>query len=306
MPKLTKLSLGTALALVLAGPALADSATTTAPADKAADTAKTADASTAPAPTADTVVATVNGTKITLGNVIALRDQLPPQYAQLPGPVLFKGIVQQLIQQTLLQQSVEGKLTQKDQLSFENSKRAFLAGVALDKVTQDATSDAALQAAYDKQYSDAKPGTEYHAAHILVKTKAEADKIEAELKKGADFATLAKKDSTDKGSATQGGDLGWFGEGMMVEPFQKAVEALKPGEVSAPVQTQFGWHVIKLEGTRPAKKPTLDDVKDELSKQLEQQAVEAKVAELTKGAKIEDDSKGIDPKVLDDKNLLKN
>ena len=189
MPKLTKLSLGTALALVLAGPALADTATTAAPADKATtDTAKTADASTAPAPSVDTVVATVNGTKITLGNVIALRDQLPPQYAQLPGPVLFKGIVQQLIQQTLLQQSVEGKLSQKDQLSFENSKRAFLAGVALDKVTQDATSDAALQAAYDKQYSDTKPGTEYHATHILVKTKAEADKIEAELKKGAEAA----------------------------------------------------------------------------------------------------------------------
>lgn len=296
MPKLTKLCLGTALALGLAVPVMAQTAT-----KPAADTATAAK----PAPTADTVVATVNGTKITLGNVIALRDQLPPQYRQLPDPVLFKGIVDQLIQQSLLEQSMQGKMTKQDKLALENSQRAFVAGVALSEITKSAVTDAALNAAYKKQYADVKPGTEYHAAHILVSTKQEAEKIKAQLDKGASFAKLAKQDSKD-GSAANGGDLGWFGKGMMVKPFEDAVMKLKPGQVSDPVQTQFGWHIIKLEGTRPGKVPTLDQVRGKLAKEIEQKAVTAKIDALTKNAKITRDTSGIDPKVMRDQKLLQN
>ncbi|MDE3028402.1 MAG: peptidyl-prolyl cis-trans isomerase, partial [Paracoccaceae bacterium] len=117
------------------------------------------------------------------------------------------------------------------------------------------------------------------------------------------FAALAKANSKD-GSAANGGDLGWFGLGMMVKPFEDAVVKLKPGQISDPVQTQFGWPIIKLDETRPAKTPTIDQVKDELTKQIEQAAVTAKIDALTKDAKITRSDTGIDPKVLQDETLI--
>lgn len=298
MTKLTQLCLGAAVALGFAVPAFADgtATTTAAPAPAAAPASDV---------TADTVVATVNGTKITIGDMIAMRDQLPPQYLQLPDDVLFKGILDQLIQQTTLEQSVSGKMSKKDTLQLENTKRAFLANVALTAVTDAAVTNDALQKAYDAKYATMDPGLEYHAAHILVQTEDEAKAIKAKLDAGGDFAQLAKENSKD-GSAAEGGDLGWFGKGMMVKPFEDAVVAMKPGQVSDPVQTQFGWHIIKLEETRPAKKPTLDDVKDELAKQIQQDAVGAKIKELTDAAKIERTDTGIDPKVLQNEALLGN
>ncbi len=298
MTKLTQLCLGAAVALGVAVPAFADgAATTTAPAAAPAPAASNV--------TADTVVATVNGTKITIGDMIAMRDQLPPQYLQLPDDVLFKGILDQLIQQTTLEQSVSSKLSKKDTLQLENTKRAFMANVALTAVTDAAVTDDALQKAYDAKYAAMDAGLEYHAAHILVQTEAEAKAIKAKLDAGGDFAQLAKENSKD-GSAAQGGDLGWFGKGMMVKPFEDAVVAMKPGQVSDPVQTQFGWHIIKLEETRPAKKPALADVKDELAKQIQQEAVGAKIKELTDAAKIERTDTGIDPAVLKNETLLGN
>ena len=298
MTKLTQLCLGAAVALGVAVPAFADgAASTTAPAAAPAPAASNV--------TADTVVATVNGTKITIGDMIAMRDQLPPQYLQLPDDVLFKGILDQLIQQTTLEQSVSSKLSKKDTLQLENTKRAFMANVALTAVTDAAVTDDALQKAYDAKYAAMDAGLEYHAAHILVQTEAEAKAIKAKLDAGGDFAQLAKENSKD-GSAAQGGDLGWFGKGMMVKPFEDAVVAMKPGQVSDPVQTQFGWHIIKLEETRPAKKPALADVKDELAKQIQQEAVGAKIKELTDAAKIERTDTGIDPAVLKNETLLGN
>ena len=284
MAHFAKMLLGATLALGLALPALADTA--------------------APAPTAETVVATVNGTKITLGEMVAMRDQLPAQYKNVPNETLFKAILDQLIQQTLLQQSVAGKLSALEKLELANTERAFVANTVLQGIASAATSDEALKAAYDKQYANTTPGLEYHAAHILVPTEQEAKDIKAKLDAGGDFAALAKEDSKD-GSASQGGDLGWFGLGMMVKQFEDAVVALKPGEVSAPVQTQFGWHIIKLIETRPAKKPTLDEVKQELSQTLQQDAVGAKLKTLTDAAKIERTDAGIDPNLLSDTTLVK-
>lgn len=313
MLNLTKLCLGGVLALGLAAPAFADS-TTPPSSDSTAAPAAPAPAAPAAAPsmtdaktgkpvTADTVVATVNGTKITLGEMIALRQQLPPQYQQLPDDVLFKGILDQIVQQTLLAQSVENNLTTKDKLQLENTKRAFLATLVLQGVSQAAITDDAVKAAYDKKYANFDAGLEYHAAHILVPTEAEAKDIKAKLDGGADFATLAKQDSKD-GSAQDGGDLGWFGVGVMVKPFEDAVVKLKPGEVSEPIQTQFGWHIIKLIETRPAKKPSIDEVHDDLAKQLEQDAVGAKIKALTDAAKVEKSADGIDPKLLSDTDLI--
>jgi len=252
---------------------------------------------------ADTVVATVNGTAITLGHMIVLRETLPDQYQALPDDVLFKGILEQLIQQAALEQSLAGKITKRDALALENSRRGYLSGVALEGVVAAAVTDTALQAAYDAKYAGAGGQTEYHAAHILVDTQEKAAALKAEIDTGADFAELARANSTD-GAAESGGDLGWFGPGMMVKPFEDAVLAMKPGEVAGPVQTQFGWHLIKLAETRIASAPPLDQVRDELATEIEKTAVAAAIDALTAAATVTRPGEGIDPAALKDQSLL--
>jgi peptidyl-prolyl cis-trans isomerase C len=256
--------------------------------------------------TAETVVATVNGTDITLGNVIAMRESLPDQYQQLPDETLYNGILEQLIQQTALAQSAEPGLTRRDRINLENQSRAYMAGALLQGVVAKAVTDEAIQAAYDArvQSLSATPLVEYNASHILVATEAEAAELRAQLDGGADFAELAAANSTD-GSAAGGGSLGWFGPGMMVKPFEDAVVAMKPGEIAGPIQTQFGWHLIKLVETRNASVPALDEMRDELAGQIEQQSVEAFIKEKTDAAAITRVD-GIDPALLRDQTLLGN
>ena len=147
--------------------------------------------------------------------------------------------------------------------------------------------------------------TRARARHILVETEEEAKALKAELDGGADFAALAKDKSTGP-SGPNGGDLGWFGLGMMVKPFEDAVLALEPGQVSDPIQTQFGWHVIKLNETRMAEIPSLDDSRAELEGDLRSKAVEARVVSLTDNATIEKMVEGIDKSVLRNTALLDN
>lgn len=256
-------------------------------------------------PTADTVVAVVNGTEITIGNMIAAREALPQQYQSLPDDVLFNGVLEQLIQQTALAQSAEGKETKADLLTLENQKRSYLSAIILDAVAKSAVTDEALKKLYDEKYAAAAPGKEYNAAHILVKTEDEAKAIKAEIDGGADFNTLAKEKSTGP-SGPNGGDLGWFGLGSMVKPFEDVVVKLEKGQVSDPVQTEFGWHVIKLNDVRTAEVPKFDDVKEQLAGDLRQAAVEAKVKELTDAAKVEKKADGIDPAILKNTALIGN
>lgn len=256
------------------------------------------------APTADTVVATVNGTAITLGHMIIAREALPDQYKALPPDVLFKGILDQLVQQTALEQSMDGKLTRRDTLHLENEERGYVSARALEAVVRGAVTDEALQAAYDARFKDAAPQTEYNAAHILVADEAKAKELLAELEAGADFAELAKTNSTDTGSGAAGGDLGWFGLGMMVKPFEEAVVAAEVGKVAGPVQSDFGFHLILVKETRVAAQPTLDDIRDELATEIEQQAIESHVTEVTAAAAVETPGDGIDPALLSDLSLL--
>ncbi|MHC9235558.1 peptidylprolyl isomerase [Pseudooceanicola sp. 502str34] len=288
-----------ALCLSLPMTAVAQDATPTTEAPAAEATSETP----AKAATADTVVATVNGVDITLGHMILVRAGLPAQYAQLPNDALFEGILQQLIQQTALSQGVD-EVPHRVELAMENEKRALMAGEAVTAYMETAITDDALQAAYEAQYGDAEPGTEYHAAHILVETEDEAKAIKEELDGGADFAALARDKSTGPSGPT-GGDLGWFSDGMMVKPFEDAVKGMEPGAVSDPVQTQFGWHVIKLEETRDKAAPTLDEVRDELTAQLQEEAVSAHIEEVTAAATIDRSGvEGIDPNTIADFGLL--
>ena len=253
---------------------------------------------------ADTVVAVVNGTNITLGHMIVARENLPSEYKSLPADVLFKGILDQLVQQTVLQQSIGEKVAKKDALAIENDKRGYLSNVALQAVISVAVTDSALQAAYDARFKDLTPGKEYSAAHILVESEAKANDLKKQLDGGADFATLAKANSTDTGSGANGGDLGWFGLGAMVKPFEEAVVAATVGKVAGPIKSDFGWHLILVKETRAAAQPTLDDLRNELAAEIEQKAVEAHVKTLSDVAKIERPGVGIDPALLTDLTLL--
>ena len=255
------------------------------------------------APTADRVIATVDGTEITLGHMIVLRDALPAQYQSLPDDVLFQGILDQLIQQTLLSKAVEPEMGKRDVLALENARRAYLADGAVARAMAQAVTPQAMQALYEMRFANAIPGTEFNAAHIIVATQAEAAEIRTQLDAGADFAEMARTKSTD-GAAANGGDLGWFGPGMIVKEFEDAVVAMKPGEIAGPLQTQFGWQLVKLNDTRPTAAPTFETVRPELEAELQQQAVDTRVAELTAAATITRDDAGIDPTILRDAALF--
>jgi len=253
--------------------------------------------------TAATVMATVNGTTITLGEMIALRERLPEQYQSLPDDVLFKGILDQLVQQELLRQSVTTMST-RHTATLENDRRGYVSGVAIEDVVLSAVTDEALQAAYETRFKDAVAQTEYNAAHILVETAEAAEALKAELAAGADFAELAKANSTDTGSGANGGDLGWFGLGVMVKPFEDAVVAAKVGEVAGPIQSDFGQHLILVKETRIVENPPLDQIRDELAAEIENAAIMARVDELTKAATVTRDVEGIDPTILKNSALI--
>ncbi|CUH64909.1 putative parvulin-type peptidyl-prolyl cis-trans isomerase precursor [Thalassovita gelatinovora] len=255
-------------------------------------------------PKAEDVVATVNGAEITLGHVLQIRQGLPPQYQQLPPEQLLPGILNQVIQQTLLEQSLDGKLPKSAQYELDNQRRAAMANAAIDDVLKSAVTDEALQAEYDASYADFEATPEYSAAHILVETEDAAQKLAEEARDGADFAELAKTHSTGP-SAPNGGSLGWFGPGMMVPPFEDAVVAMEAGEVSDPVETQFGWHVIKLIETRNAPKPSFDEVRPQLEGNLQEKTITALLEDLTAKASIDRTAAdALDPGVLSDPSIL--
>jgi peptidyl-prolyl cis-trans isomerase C len=291
------LAAGLMAGVALAGTALAQT-TQTPPAE--APAAKDYDAA--------TVLATVNGTEITLGHVIALRDQLPPQYQNLPDAVLFGGLLDQLVDQELLAEA-ESASPDSDplavRLQVENDRRGALAGLAAAAVVADVVSDAAVQAAYDEQIKGFQAQPEFSAAHILVDDEAKAQALKAEIDGGKAFAEVAKANSTD-GSAASGGDLGWFGAGQMVPEFEAAVKAMKPGEVAGPIKTQFGWHLIKLNETRESSPPPLDQIRPDIENQLRQQAVQAKLETLRAAAKIDRPETGIPPAAIREADLLTN
>ena len=223
---------------------------------------------------ADTVVATVNGEAITLGQLVVMRQGLDAQTTQgLPDSALWDLMLDQMIRQAAVAQDAQ-PLSKRDTAALEVEKRAYLAGSVLEKVASAEPTEDELKAAYDQAFGGQNAERqEYNAAHILVKTKEEAEAIEKQLKEGADFGALAAEKSTDPTSGPNKGDLGWFTADMMVEPFAKAVEALEKGQVSAPVQSQFGWHVIKLEERRTAPPAPFEQVRDEIRQALIQEGV---------------------------------
>lgn len=256
------------------------------------------------APSASDVVATVNGTEITLGQMIITRNQLPPQYQQLPDEVLFNGVLDQLIQQQVLADTIEEDPLRVT-LALENERRSLLAGEVVNEINNSAVTEEGVTELYDEMIAQMGPSQEFNAAHILVETEEEALAVISRIDAGEDFAELARELSTDFGSGANGGDLGWFGTGVMVPPFEEAVLSLEEGEISAPVETQFGWHVVTLNETREVTPPTLDQVRAELEAELRQRAIQERLTSLLDSAEIARPETGaFDPAVLKDLSLL--
>lgn len=252
----------------------------------------------------DRVVATVNGTDITLGHMIAARATLSDRYDQLPEAQLFSGILNQLVQQTALSQLQTEDVPARIKIQLENEKRSLIAGNVIEMGMAQPLDDAEVQAAYDADYANAEPEYEFDASHILVETQDEALIIVGDLEAGADFAEIAKVKSTGP-SGPRGGALGWFGPGQMVPEFEGAVMALEVGGVSAPVETQFGWHVIILNDKRGKPVPTLAEVRSELELQLSQIRVQKMIEATTEAATVDlSGSENIDPSILNDLTLL--
>ena len=255
---------------------------------------------------ADTVVATVNGTDITLGQMISVRETLPQQYQQLQPSVLFSGILDQLVQQTLLAQTVEGDISKRSALTLQVQRTAVLANEAIANEIAKRVDETAIQAMYDVKYGNFQGSPEFNASHILVETEEEAQAIATEIRAGADFAETAKEKSTGP-SGPRGGALGWFGPGQMVPEFEQAVTELSVGEVSNPVQTQFGWHVIILNESRTQPAPTLEEVRGELEIDVENEVASAYIAELSAAADVDRSAGGdLDPTLISRFDLLEN
>ncbi|KIT14823.1 peptidylprolyl isomerase [Jannaschia aquimarina] len=252
---------------------------------------------------ASTVLATVNGTDITLGHVIALRERLPAEYQQLPDDVLYQGLLDQLIQQQALNDVIGDDLNRADELSLENERRAFLASRMIGRLAEEPLDESAIEEAYKEQFGSAEPETEWNASHILVETEEEARALKAQADEGADFAELARENSTGP-SGPNGGLLGWFGAGQMVPEFQQAVESLEAGQVSDPVQTQFGWHVVKLNETRQKDAPPLEQVRPQIENALRESTVQAEIERIAGEAQVERAEIDIEPSVIRDPELI--
>ncbi|WP_449230498.1 peptidylprolyl isomerase [Azospirillum doebereinerae] len=265
-------------------------ATPAAPATTAAPAAAPATVPAAPA-VADPVVARVNGEELHRSDVSRMIAQLPPQVQQMPVEMIYPAVIDQLVSGKLVAAAgYKDKLADsaevKDEIKRAEERavqRAYIQKEVKARITPKAMDDA-----YQAFLKQNPPQEEVKAAHILVEKEDEAKAIIAQLKKGGDFAKLAKEKSKDAAAAAQGGDLGYFTKDAMVEPFANAAFAMKPGEVSKePVKTQFGYHIIKVEEKRSQPAPTLDEVKPQLEQTLSKDIVTALVDELRAAAKVE-------------------
>jgi peptidyl-prolyl cis-trans isomerase C len=252
--------------------------------------------------TEKTVLVSVNGEDITVGNIISFQSRLSDQYQSMEDSVLFDGILKQLIQQTILSQKVN---IHSDRIKYalENQTRAFLSTELVGKLSEIEVIESEIESLYVKFSTDIERKKEYNASHILVETETEAEELLLSLKNGADFSELAKTYSTGP-SGAQGGNLGWFGQGAMVPTFENAVIKLKIDELSVPVQTQFGWHLIKLNDVRKTPVPTIEEVRKELITEIKKKKIDFEMSKIIDSADVIYSDLEIDPKIIREVSML--
>jgi peptidyl-prolyl cis-trans isomerase C len=238
----------------------------------------------------DPVVARANGVDIRQSDLAAAEEEVGSNMPQQLGPdqrrdylITYLGDVV-VLAQAADQQKLGDRDDVKHRVQFERNK--VLMETLLQDAGQAAVTDDAMHKVYDDAVKQMANEQEVHARHILVPTEDEAKAIEAELKKGADFATLAKEKSKDPGAA-EGGDLGYFTKDQMVPEFAEVAFKLDKGQISDPVKTQFGWHIIKVEDKRTKPTPSFDDVKSQLQTYVAHRAQAELVQKLRSAANIE-------------------
>jgi peptidyl-prolyl cis-trans isomerase C len=240
----------------------------------------------------DKVLATVNGEPITESDITLAESNLDQQFARLPEEQRRAAALSALIEIKLLageavKSGIENDPQFKKELEFLRLRALHTSFV--DKQVAGAVTDADVRARYDQEIANTPPANEVHARHILVETKEEAEAIIKELDAGGDFEAIAKEKSKD-GAAANGGDLGYFGPGQMVPEFEKAAQALEVGAYTKePVQTQFGFHVIKVEDKRAQQPPAFEQVQGQIRSMLLREKYFETVDKIRKAAKVEVD-----------------
>lgn len=243
----------------------------------------------------DTLV-TVNGRPITEADVRLAETEIGPQLASIPMTERRRVVMDYLIENTLMaeagaKQQLDTSEGFEDRISYY--KNRALRDAFFDKHVMAGVTEANAKSIYDEQIGSKKPQEEVRARHILVKTEADARDVVERLNRGAEFAELASELSIGP-SKSQGGDLGYFTKGQMVKPFEETAFALNTGDISDPLKTQFGWHVIKLEDKRMQQLPSFGELKDRIRASLIQRKAQEVMGGLRKDAKIEFTDKNLE------------
>ncbi len=236
------------------------------------------------------VLATVGENNVTIGDAALTFSTLPEQMRSQPDDTMLEAITEQLISEyALMDKALEAGLekSREVQARLVAARRATLAEAYITSELAERVNDEALRDGYDKMTRDFPEEEEVRARHILVDEEDDAKAIAKALRgTDEDFAKLAAEKSTGPSGAS-GGDLGYFKKGDMVAPFAEAAFAMQPGDISDPVKTQFGWHVIKLEDRRTSKPPSFEELEPQLRQQLMQATAQAIIAEVKEGASVE-------------------
>ena len=238
----------------------------------------------------DKVLATINGKPITAADIAVAEGEIGSDMGSMQPEQKRMSLLEFLIDNQLFAEAAEAQKLGEG-ADFETRlnylKRRALREMYFDKVIKASVSDADARALYDDQVRKLKPEEEVQARHILVDSEEKAKELKEKVKSGGDFATLAKENSKDPGSKEDGGNLGYFGHGQMVPQFEEVVFKLAKGDVSDPVKTQFGWHLIKIEDKRIKAPPAFEIVKDRIVQSLLLQKAQQSATELRAKAKIE-------------------
>ena len=251
---------------------------------------------------ADTPLIEVNGKIIKFGSAIIAFSKLQQRNMNFDKNTIFSQIVQQLVNEELLSQKIdkENKLTL---LALEHEKRSAKAAQMVSKILKNFPNDELVKSAYQNLANDFKGSLEYNASHILVKEEDQATAIRKDISNGKNFEALAKEHSIGP-TGKNGGNLDWFDLGSMVPEFSTALMVLSDGDISQPVQTKFGWHLIKLNKTREKKIPEFKEIKAQLVQNLRQKKINDYLKSLTENSEISFVGKNINPNEITNIKLL--
>ncbi|MEM7212750.1 MAG: peptidylprolyl isomerase [Pseudomonadota bacterium] len=237
----------------------------------------------------ETVVARVGDVSITLGEVIAHRQTLSAQFQQLPDEVLLESLLSQMIDRTLLKQAAQDAGLDRRtafRLALQNKHREVLAQAYLNTAVHEQITDDALAQAYAEQFTSQPAVPEVRSSHILVESRSYAEEIKAQLDAGADFAALADKFSSDS-TASRGGDRGWMSYEEMIPEYGETVRDMATGEIIGPVETPFGWHLIRVDGKRDRPAPPFPSVRAMLIEQISERVARETLERLRNNVPIQ-------------------